>query len=192
MEMSGEQRIAAEQDAVWRALNDPQVIKACVPGCEAIEAKGRDEYELTVLAAVGPVRARFKGSMKLMNITPPRAYSLVFEGAGGVAGFAKGEAGVELEPEGQQTLLKYTTNAKVGGKLAQIGSRLIDSTARKMADQFFANFNELVTAPAGAASPAAAVAPPAQRPAGRGIPAWVWGDVTVLAVVLLLLLLFAR
>lgn len=180
MEMTGEQRIPVGQKAVWNALNDPEVIKACVPGCESIEKTGENEYRLTVLAAVGPVRARFQGAMKMTDLKPPSSYNLVFEGQGGMAGFAKGDAGVELVPASDETVLKYTAKAQVGGKLAQVGSRMIDTAARKTADQFFTNFNARVTPGAGqAASPAKTTG------TGTGTPSWVWavGAVAVVAIV---------
>jgi uncharacterized protein len=146
MEMKGEQLIAASQDATWKALNDPQVLKECVPGCESIEAIGADEYQVLMVARVGPVSAKFKGKLTLSDIKPPDSYSIAFEGQGGAAGFAKGGASVRLAEESGMTRLSYDVKANVGGKLAQIGSRLVDSAARKVADDFFRNFNEKLTA----------------------------------------------
>lgn len=166
MQMTEQHRIPVAQQKVWSALNDPEVIRACVPGCESIEQSGENQYRLTVLAAVGPVRARFQGIMTMTNLNPPRAYNLVFEGQGGMAGFAKGDATVELEPAGGETLLTYSAKAQVGGKLAQIGSRMIDTAARKMADQFFANFKASLA--------------PGQEPvttAPRGTSTWVAGAI---------------
>lgn len=144
MDMTGEQIVPAPQDRTWEALNDLDVLKACIPGCEAIEPISENEYNVTMLAKVGPVSARFKGKLTLSDIRPPTSYALGFEGQGGVAGFAKGGAEVKLAPEadGAQTRLSYAVKASVGGKLAQIGSRLIDGAARKLAEQFFANFNK--------------------------------------------------
>ncbi len=144
MDMTGEQKIAVAQSEVWRALNDPEVIKACVPGCESIEKKSDDEYHLTVTACVGPIKAKFKGKMKFSDVDPPNSYKLSFEGQGGAAGFGKGSASVRLSADGTGTLLEYSANASVGGKLAQIGSRMIDTASRKIADEFFANFNARV------------------------------------------------
>jgi len=125
----------------WDALNDPAVLQRCIPGCESITAAGDHAYEVAMTAAVGPVKARFKGRMELTDIAPPRSYTLHFDGQGGAAGFGKGNAQVELLPEGPTvTRLSYTANAQVGGKLAQIGSRLIDGAARKLADEFFQRF----------------------------------------------------
>ena len=142
MEMSGEQVIPAPQQDTWRALNDPAVLKACVPGCEAIDPIGQDQYQVLMVARVGPVSAKFKGKLTLSDIKPPNSYAIAFEGQGGPAGFAKGGAQVRLAPEGHGTKLSYDVKASVGGKLAQIGSRLVDAAAKKVADDFFRNFNE--------------------------------------------------
>lgn len=146
MEMSGEQRIPATQAETWAALNDPEMLKACVPGCESIERVAENEYQVLMVARIGPVSAKFKGKLALADIDPPNSYSLAFEGQGGAAGFGKGSARVQLEPDGEGTLLRYQANANVGGKLAQIGSRLVDSAARKISQDFFAAFNEKVAA----------------------------------------------
>ena len=145
MEMSGEQLIPASQQAVWNALNDPQILKACVPGCEAITPTGDNEYQVLMVARVGPVSAKFKGKLTLSDIKPPQSYALAFEGQGGAAGFAKGGAQVRLSTQGMTTKLAYDVKASVGGKLAQIGSRLIDAAAKKVADDFFRNFNETMS-----------------------------------------------
>jgi carbon monoxide dehydrogenase subunit G len=141
MEITGEQLIPLPQQATWNALNDPGVLKDCIPGCESIEQISPAEYQLTMLAKVGPVSARFKGKMTVSEVTAPVTYTLRFEGQGGVAGFARGEARVELAPEATNTRLKYSAKAMVGGKLAQVGARLIDGVAKKMAEQFFSAFN---------------------------------------------------
>jgi carbon monoxide dehydrogenase subunit G len=147
MEMTGEQLVPASQQETWNALNDPQVLKACVPGCESIEASGKDEYQVLMVARVGPVSAKFKGKLTLSDIRPPNSYSISFEGQGGPAGFAKGGAKVNLTSENAgQTRLAYSVQANVGGKLAQIGSRLVDAAAKKVADDFFRNFNEKLSA----------------------------------------------
>jgi len=148
MEMSGEQLISAPQNAVWDALNAPEMLKACVPGCESIERTGENEFQVLMVARVGPVSAKFKGKLTLSDIKPPNSYSLAFEGQGGPAGFAKGGAHVRLEPAGDKTRLAYDVKASVGGKLAQIGSRLVDAAAKKVADDFFRNFNQKVGGPA--------------------------------------------
>jgi len=142
MEMKGEQLVPATQQQVWDALNDPQMLKACVPGCESITPAGDNAYEVLMVAKVGPVSAKFKGRLTLSDIVPPQSYSITFEGQGGAAGFAKGGAKVNLLPEANQTKLSYDVKANVGGKLAQIGSRLVDAAAKKVADDFFKNFNQ--------------------------------------------------
>lgn len=149
MEMSGEQLVPAPQQAVWDALNDPEMLKACVPGCESIEPTGENAYQVLMVARVGPVSAKFKGKLTLSDIRPPESYSLAFEGQGGAAGFAKGGAQVRLSRKNEETLLAYDVKASVGGKLAQIGSRLVDAAAKKIADDFFRHFNEKVAAQQG-------------------------------------------
>jgi hypothetical protein len=146
MEMTGEQRIPASQEETWKALNDPDVLKACIPGCESITLVNENEYNVAMTARVGPVSAKFRGRLQLSDIKPPQSYSLTFEGQGGPAGFAKGAAQVKLVPEKSDTLLRYDVKANVGGKLAQIGSRLIDAAAKKVADEFFQNFNKRMVA----------------------------------------------
>jgi carbon monoxide dehydrogenase subunit G len=141
MEMTGEQLIPVSQAETWKALNDPAVLKDCIPGCESIERTGDNEYEVLLTAKVGPVSAKFKGKMTVADADPPNSYRLMFEGQGGVAGFAKGEATVSLAPEGKGTRLAYTAKAAVGGKLAQVGSRLIDGVAKQLAGKFFEAFN---------------------------------------------------
>jgi carbon monoxide dehydrogenase subunit G len=194
MEMTGEQRIALPQQKVWEALNDPQILKACIPGCESIEKVSDNEYKVAMTAAVGPVKAKFSGKLLLSDLNPPDSYALAFEGSGGAAGFGKGTAQVALKAEGGETVLTYKASATVGGKLAQIGSRLIDGVAKKMSDDFFARFNQTVAAPPAAAEPAAA-ATPAGEPApavalhparGKTVPAWLW----VVGAILLVLVLF--
>jgi carbon monoxide dehydrogenase subunit G len=145
MEMTGEQLIPQSQDVTWKALNDTAILKDCIPGCESIEQTGDNEYQLVMLAKVGPVSARFKGRMTLSDIIAPDSYRLAFEGQGGVAGFAKGEASVHLSPQEGGTKLAYTANAMIGGKLAQVGSRLIDGVAKKIAGEFFSAFNARVS-----------------------------------------------
>jgi carbon monoxide dehydrogenase subunit G len=142
MEMTGEQMIALPQDATWKALNDTQVLKDCIPGCESITQLGENEYEVVLTAKVGPVSAKFKGKMTVADANPPHSYKLMFEGQGGVAGFAKGEATVALTPEGGNTKLAYNAKAAVGGKLAQVGARLIDGVAKQLAGKFFEAFEK--------------------------------------------------
>ena len=142
MEMTGEQLIPLPQEATWKALNDPAVLKDCIPGCESVERVADDEYDVVLTAKVGPVSAKFKGRMRVTDADPPRAYKLSFEGQGGVAGFAKGEADVALAPEDSSTRLKYAARATVGGKLAQVGARLIDGVAKQLAGKFFEAFKK--------------------------------------------------
>jgi uncharacterized protein len=162
MEMSGSRTVPADVETTWRALNDPDVLKASIPGCESIERIGDNEYRVVLTSRVGPVSARFTGRIVVSDAVPSRSYTLSFDGQGGAAGFAKGETRVTLEPDDAQTRIDYTAKAQVGGKLAQIGSRLIDGAAAKVADDFFARFVEHVrssssAAPAG--EPEAVVAP---------------------------------
>lgn len=146
MEMTGEQRVPLGQVATWEALNDPDVLKDCIPGCESIERLGANEFAVTMTAKVGPVQARFRGKMTLAEADPPRSYTLLFEGQGGTAGFARGKAAVTLSEDGTGTRLAYWAQATVGGKLAQVGARLIHGVAKKMAEQFFSAFNHRVSA----------------------------------------------
>jgi len=145
MDLSGEYRIPAPREHVWAMLNDADVLRACIPGCEELEKTGDNAFSARVTTKVGPVKATFNGHVTLEDIDPPNSYTISGEGKGGVAGFASGGANVRLAEDGDETVLTYSANAKVGGKLAQIGSRLIDSTARKLADQFFAKFAEMAS-----------------------------------------------
>ena len=146
MEMKGEQLVPASQQEVWNALNDPQMLKACIPGCEALDRVADNEYMVLMVSRIGPVSAKFKGKLTLSDVNPPHSYSLSFEGQGGAAGFAKGGAQVQLSSQDGATRLSYEAKANVGGKLAQIGSRLIEAAAKKVADDFFRRFNEKVAA----------------------------------------------
>jgi carbon monoxide dehydrogenase subunit G len=209
MEMSGENRIPASQEKVWAALNDPAVLKASIPGCQALEKTSDTEMTATVQAKVGPVKATFNGHVTLSNIDPPNGYTITGEGKGGVAGFAKGGADVKLTPDGDGTLLAYKVSAQVGGKLAQIGGRLIDATAKQMADQFFAAFAANVAGPAPAAVAgdngetaviadvindpevtAEAVEERLEVAAGRGVLGgpYVWGLLALIVVIALILI----
>ena len=148
MEMNGEERIAAPRQLVWESLNDPEVLRECIPGCQSLEMTSDTEMTATVKIKIGPVSATFKGEVTLENINPPESYTINGEGKGGVAGFGKGGADVKLTEDGADTLLAYDVKAQVGGKLAQLGSRLIDSSSKKLAGQFFTKFNEVVSAKA--------------------------------------------
>jgi uncharacterized protein len=207
MDMSGKYRIPAPRQTVWEALNDPEVLKAALPGCEELTADGENGFAAKVRAKVGPVSARFQGKVQLLDLDPPNGYRIEGEGTGGAAGFAKGGATVSLVEDGNDTVLTYQANASVGGKLAQIGSRLIDGTAKKMADDFFAKFTEIVSAKAGgdgaeasegqaAQAPAdpipvatGAPPPPPPAPAKMGIPSWVWISTAGIVVLVLVTLL---
>ncbi|HEY3911535.1 MAG TPA: carbon monoxide dehydrogenase subunit G [Stellaceae bacterium] len=157
MEMTGEFRIPAPRQRVWEALNDPEMLRQAIPGCQTIEKTSDTEFTAKVVAKVGPVKATFGGKVTLSDLDPPKAYTISGEGSGGVAGFAKGSAKVHLDEDGEATVLRYEVQAHVGGKLAQIGSRLIDATSRKMAEEFFTHFAGVV-APEAAGSPAPAAA----------------------------------
>jgi carbon monoxide dehydrogenase subunit G len=185
MQMSGEYRIPAARQAVWDALNDPEVLKQCIPGCEELVRNGENGFDAKVVAKVGPVRAKFGGMVELSDIDPPNGYTISGQGQGGAAGFAKGGATVKLAGDGGETVLSYTVDASVGGKLAQIGSRLIDATAKKMADDFFSRFAEMVAGPAAVEEGA----PPAAE--AKRLPAYLWVGGTV-AIVIILLLVFAN
>ncbi len=193
MKMTGEFSIAAPREAVWQGLNDPDVLKLCIPGCDEIVKRSDTEFDAKVTAKVGPVRTKFTGQVTLSDIDPPNSYKITGEGKGGAAGFAKGGAEVTLESRDGGTLLCYTVTATVGGKLAQIGSRLVDGVAHKMAEQFFTRFTEQLQ-PAVAAKPevppevAVEAPPPVAEPGGLSPAIWIGG---VVVVVVILLLLFA-
>lgn len=164
MELAGTQEIRRDPAGVWASLNDPAVLQQCIPGCEALLPDGENAYRVAVLATVGPVKARFSGKLALSDIRPQEGYTLTFEGTGGAAGFAKGGATVLLAPSAYGTMLSYTANAKVGGKLAQVGARLIDGVAAKMSTEFFTRFKHVVEMPVvvTAPAPAESVAMPAK------------------------------
>jgi carbon monoxide dehydrogenase subunit G len=183
MQMTGEYRIEAPRETVWAALNDPEVLRQCIPGCEELEKASQTEFSAKIKAKVGPVSARFTGSLTLSDLVPPESYAIAGEGKGGAAGFARGGARVRLTEDGGTTVLSYQADGQVGGKLAQIGQRLIDGAARQMADEFFGKFAELVGGAAEAA--AAEIASPAPREAG-GLRLALWVAGTILAVLILL------
>ena len=192
MELTGEEMIPQPIQRVWDGLNDPEILKACISGCEEMIKVADNEYKVVLMAAVGPVKARFNGKLLLSDINSPTSYSLIFEGTGGAAGFAKGGAQVTLSQDGPATKLAYNANAKIGGKIAQVGSRLIEGVARRIAADFFARFNEIV-APAEAAADTRAALLSALPPTGQAgcrteekskVSAALW---VVLAVVVVLL-----
>jgi len=197
MEIKGEYKIAAPREKVFAALNDPVVLQACIPGCESLEKVSDTEMKAKVRLRIGPVSASFTGKVTLSDIDPPNGYKISGEGQGGAAGFAKGGAVVTLRDDGGATILAYNVDAQVGGKIAQVGARLIDGTAKKLAEEFFGKFATMVGAPAPATVagiPSAAEAPPAAPPpsaaARRGYRHWL--VIGVGAVVLILIFLASR
>ena len=146
MDMQGSERIEAPVETVWRALNDPEILRRSIPGCESLEKTSDTQMTAKVVLKIGPIKARFEGAVELQNLNPPHSYTIAGEGKGGLAGFAKGGADVtRTAEEDGATLLSYTVRAEVGGKIAQLGSRLIESTSKKLAGEFFSNFSAAVT-----------------------------------------------
>jgi carbon monoxide dehydrogenase subunit G len=199
MEIKGEYKIAAPRDKVFSALNDPAVLQACIPGCESLEKTSDTEMKAKVRLRIGPVSATFTGKVTLSDIDPPNGYKISGEGQGGVAGFAKGGAVVTLRDDGGATVLDYNVDAQVGGKIAQVGARLIDGTARKLADEFFGKFAAMVGGPPAAAvagtpsaaeTPSAAPAPAPSAAAQRGYKHWL--VIAIGAAVLILIFLASR
>lgn len=209
MDMSGERRIPAPRQKVWEALNDPATLKACIPGCDSLEKVGENDLKATAAIKIGPITAKFAGKVTLSEIDPPNGYTITGEGQGGVAGFAKGGAKVKLTDDGDATLLTYEVKAQVGGKIAQLGARLIDATAKQMSDQFFDRFTAALT-PAPVVAPVAEpVASPVSTltnktdaelkpvpslPASAlvprqmlGLPPLAWGGIVVAAIIVVLL-----
>jgi uncharacterized protein len=208
MDMTGERRIAAPRQAVWEGLNDEQILRASIPGCESLEKTSDTQMKAVAAVKLGPISARFNGAVTLSDIDPPNSYTIMGEGQGGVAGFAKGGAKVFLTDEDDgATLLKYAVHAQVGGKLAQLGARLIDATAKQMADQFFTKFSGEVEKPfvheampeaAAVAPPAAGIRPPRVAPPSAvgmldmvprepfGLPVVAWIGIAVFTVMVLL------
>ena len=169
MELTETHTLPVPQQRAWEALNDTEILRASIPGCDSIEPDGENAYAVALSAAVGPVKARFKGRMELTEIDAPHTYTIVFEGQGGAAGFGKGRTHVTLEPEGDDaTTLTYTATAQVGGKLAQIGSRLVDGAARKLAGEFFRRFGEQLTGGSGDVQAESGDSGDTASPAGDG------------------------
>lgn len=215
MEMQASRQLSVTQQQAWDALNDPEVLKVCIPGCNSIEPTGENQYAIALSVKIGPVSAKFNGTITLADIQAPESYTLSFEGKGGAAGFGKGNAKVTLTPNEQGCELGYTVQASVGGKIAQMGQRLIDGTAKSMADDFFKRFdNEMQrrfgaeasaddatnTDSAGAAAPPAATRPAADASSSASttpsttttaekpsgkMPAWVWAAVAAAVIVIL-------
>lgn len=186
MEMQASRQLAVTQQQAWDALNDPAVLKACIPGCDKVEATGENAFAIGMALKIGPVSAKFKGNILLSDINPPASYKLSFEGQGGPAGFGKGSAAVVLTPNAEGCELAYTVQASVGGKVAQLGQRLIDGAAKSMAEDFFKRFDEemqkqhpeaYAARDAAAASAEAASATGTAvttAPASAGVPTWAW------------------
>lgn len=183
MKMSGEKTLAVPQAKVWDALNDPEILRQSIPGCEDFETTGENRYRATVATKIGPVQARFQGNVQISDIDAPNGYTLSGEGSGGAAGSARGSAKVQLQPVPEGTKLSWTADAQVSGKLAQIGSRLIDSTANMMAGQFFNRFEQLLAGEKPQATP---------LPVTAFIPAWMWiGGFAALLVLIILIYVVA-
>jgi carbon monoxide dehydrogenase subunit G len=190
MDMTGSRQLAISQQQAWDALNDPQVLKTCIPGCEKVEQTGDNQYAMAMAVKIGPVSARFNGKIALADVNPPASYTINFEGQGGAAGFGKGNAKVALAPaDGGGCELTYSAHAQVGGKIAQVGQRLVDGVAKSMAEDFFKRFDDemqrqhpqayeaaAAAAAASAATPASAETQsgPDSAAAGGGVPAWAW------------------
>jgi carbon monoxide dehydrogenase subunit G len=201
MDLTGEYRIPAPREAVWAALNNPDVLKACIPGCEELNKTADTEFVARVVAKIGPVKAGFGGKVTLSDLDPPNGYTISGEGQGGAAGFAKGNAKVRLEPVdgGGATILRYSADAQIGGKLAQIGSRLVEGSAKKLADEFFAAFAAQVSVeapaapevpgeplpetPAGPVTQPAAIVPTAAS-SGLSPVIWIIGLIVIVAIIL--------
>ena len=188
MEMQGSRDLAITQQQAWDALNDPEVLKQCIPGCDKVEASGPDTFSIGMALKIGPVSAKFTGKITLSDINPPHSYTISFEGQGGPAGFGKGNAKVLLSPNGRGNTLSYKVQASVGGKVAQMGQRLIDGVAKSLAEDFFKRFDlamqarypEAYAAPAAEVTAQSASAPDSNEGPGRGV--LVAGAIVVLAL----------
>ena len=200
MEMQGARQLAITQQQAWDALNDPAVLKTCIPGCDKVEPTGENQYSIGMALKIGPVAAKFTGKIALSDINPPQSYTISFEGQGGPAGFGKGSAKVQLVPNDRGTELLYNVQASVGGKIAQLGQRLIDGAAKSIAEDFFKRFDdamqqrhpEAYAAQAQADAIAGVVVAPVAVPSGGplGLPLWAWiaGAVALVVVVVVALL----
>lgn len=201
MDMQGSRQLAITQQQAWEALNDPEVLKACIPGCDKVEPTGENQYAIGMGVKIGPVSAKFAGKITLTDIVVPESYSIIFEGQGGAAGFGKGNSAVKLVPNDAGCELQYTVHASVGGKIAQLGQRLIDGVAKSMAEDFFKRFDDAMRTahPAAYAAQAAKAAPGGVEgvaaggakndknsdvtDAKAGIPVWVWVGMAAVIVV---------
>jgi hypothetical protein len=185
MDMQGSRALAVTQQQAWDALNNPQVLRACIPGCDKFEPAGENQYAIGVAVKIGPLAARFAGKIGLSDIKPPDSYTISFDGQGGAAGFGKGNSGVTLTPQGTGCELAYTVHAQVGGKIAQLGQRLVDGAAKSMAEDFFKRFDAEMQrrhpeAYAAAAATQAGADAGAGKPARAKIPVWAWVAIAVL------------
>ena len=197
MDFKGKYSIPATPDQVWAALREPETLSVCIPGCESVERVSPNEYRAVATLKVGPVKARFQGKVTIDDVAPPpgisHAMRLSGEGQGGAAGFARGQSAIHLTAEGPQTILEYSAKAVVGGKLAQIGQRLIDGAAKSVADEFFAKFSALMQTKAASAAPAPAQpAPPAPvpQPASEGLAPQIW-VAGLIGIIVILLIFFS-
>ncbi len=192
MDMQGSRSLAVTQQQAWDALNDPEVLKACIPGCDKVEPSGPNQYTMAMSLRIGPVSAKFTGKIALSDVNPPESYTISFDGQGGVAGFGKGNAQVQLTPQGTGCEMGYVVKAQVGGKIAQVGQRLIDGVAKSMAEDFFKRFDEEMQRryPAADSSTPASVAPEVPAVGAGKLPAWAWiaGAAAVAALLWLLML----
>lgn len=187
MDMQGSRTLAASVAQTWEALNDPSMLQACIPGCEKFELTGPDTYAVTTAIKIGPVAARFNGRIQLSDIVPQQSYTLGFEAQGGVAGFGKGEAAVQLRATETGCELSYRIHSTVGGKLAQLGQRLIEGASRALAEDFFRRFDEALQQRYAEATPASTPEAPAAPAPAAGRPAWLWAAVAVAVAVLIYL-----
>ena len=194
MDMTGERQLPATREQVWRALNDPETLRACIPGCRTLEPVGPDSYRAVAAVKLGPVAANFTGTVALLDIVAPESYRIEGSAQGGAAGFAKGGATVTLVEDGAATLLRFAVKAEIGGKIAQLGARLIDASAKQLADQFFDNITAHVAAPPPVAAdgPAAAAAAISAAPGLKlpinakplGFPLFAWAAAAVFVFIL--------
>ena len=190
MDMQGTRQLSVTQQQAWDALNNPEILKACIPGCDRIEVSGENQFSMGTSLKIGPVSAKFNGKIVLSDMNPPASYTLTFEGQGGVAGFGKGTAQVALAPNAAGCELSYTVHAQVGGKIAQLGQRLIDGVAKSLSEDFFKRFDaetEKLYPPSADMPAEAPVTAEATTPAAGGLPGWVWlvGAVVVGVVIYL-------
>ena len=182
MDMQGSRVLNATQEQTWQALNDPDILKACIPGCDKFELAEPNVYAVVVALKIGPVAAKFTGKVSLMDIVPPNSYALQFEAQGGIAGFGKGESKVELKPVEGGVELSYTVHSQVGGKIAQLGQRLIDGVAKTLAEDFFTRFEEQLIARHGASNTEeASTSSQDNAEASGSTPTWIWAFALVIA-----------